>query len=60
MSLESPTSKSELRKALDELVVNAYQNGVIVDNGGYELCHSDQSVPNWDVSIIRLEESDST
>lgn len=60
MSIDSPTSKSELREALDELVVNAYQNGVTVDNGGYELCHPDQSVPDWDVTIIRLAKPDTT
>lgn len=55
MSVDSPTSKSELREALDDLVQNAYQNGVKVDNGGYELRHSEESVPDWDLTIIRLE-----
>lgn len=58
MSLDSPTSKSELRKALDELVVNAYQNGVTVDDSGYGLCYSEEPVPDWDVTIIRIEKSD--
>lgn len=55
MSLDSPTSKSELEEALDELAQNAYQNGVKLDNGAYELRHSDQSVPDWDVTITRLK-----
>lgn len=55
MTLDSPTSKSELEDALDAIVQKAYQNGVVVDNGGYDLRHSEQSVPDWDLKIMRLK-----
>jgi hypothetical protein len=55
VSLASPESKSELQDALDELLQNAYQNGVTIDNGGYDLRHSNDSMPNWEVTIFRLE-----
>lgn len=55
MALESPTSKVELEEALDALVQRAYQNDVNVDNGGYELIHKEDTMPDWDLTIIRLE-----
>lgn len=55
MEITSPTSKGELEAALGELVQNAYQNGVTVDNGGYELIHEDLDIPDWDLTIIRME-----
>lgn len=55
MVLDSPTSKAELEKALDVLVQKAYHNGVEVDNGGYDLLHHESTIPDWDLTIIRLE-----
>lgn len=55
MSLNSPTSKAELEAALDALVQKAFENDVEVDNGGYDLIHQDSKVPNWDLTIIRME-----
>lgn len=55
MTLDSPTSKAELEAALDELIQTAFSNGVHVGNGGYELTHEDNSVPDWDLTIIRME-----
>lgn len=55
MVLDSPTSKAELEEALDALVQNAYRNGVEVDNGGYHLLHHESPIPDWDLTIIRLE-----
>jgi hypothetical protein len=46
-----PTSKAELRDALDELVLAAYANGVEVDDGAYALRHDDPGVPDWEVLI---------
>lgn len=51
---DSPASKEELEEALDALVQSAYRNGVRVDNGGYELVHPDQTVPDWDLTIVRM------
>lgn len=55
MTLNSPTSKAELEEALDKLVKAAYRNGVDVDNGGYDLRHHETTVPDWDLTIIRME-----
>lgn len=55
MSLESPVSKAELGEALDRLVQRAHRNGVDVGNGGYDLVHQDADVPDWDLTIIRME-----
>lgn len=55
MALDSPTSKAELEVALDELIQRAFKNGVHVGNGGYELIHDDTSVPDWDLTIVRME-----
>lgn len=54
MALDSPTSKAELEAALDELVLRAHGNGVHVGNGGYELLHDDQTIPDWDLTIVRM------
>lgn len=54
MTLDSPTSKAELEEALEVLTRKAYQNGVEVGNGGYDLRHQEPTVPDWDLTIIRL------
>lgn len=53
--VDSPASKAELKDALDMLVQEAYYNGVEVDNGGYELIHQESTIPDWDLTIIRME-----
>lgn len=55
LNFDSPTSKAEFEDALDVLVREAYQNGVEVDNGGYELLHQESAIPDWDLTIIRME-----
>lgn len=55
MVLDSPTSKAELEEALDVLIQEAYRNGVEVDNGGYYLFHQEPAIPDWDLTIIRME-----
>ncbi|GAA1341849.1 hypothetical protein GCM10009647_085790 [Streptomyces sanglieri] len=55
MSKWSPSTKDELEESLDELVQRAYQNGVSVSDCGYELLHNDESIPDWDLKIIRLK-----
>lgn len=54
MTVPSPTSKAELEAALDELVLSAHRNGVHVGNGGYELLHDDNTLPDWDLTIVRM------
>jgi len=54
MSDESgPTTRAELRSALDRIILRAHTNGVDVDNGGFPLRHDDPTVPDWDVHITR-------
>lgn len=55
MVLDSPTSKQELENALDVLVRNAHLNGVTVGNGSYELIHEEKPIPDWELTIIRME-----
>ena len=56
MSEWSPRTKAELEESLDELVRRAHQNGVSVSDCGYELLHTDESRPDWDLTIIRLKQ----
>ncbi|WP_255149112.1 hypothetical protein [Halorarius halobius] len=54
MSTDSePVTKEELRTALDELILVAYENGVDVDNGGYALRHEDPELPDWEVVVTK-------
>lgn len=53
----SPTTKEELREALDRLVLSAYENGVDVDDGGYPLNHADPAIPDWDIHITRVKKN---
>lgn len=55
MAVNSPTSKADLEDALDVLLQQAYRNGVNVDNGGYALVHEDDTIPDWDLTVIRME-----
>lgn len=55
MVFDSSTSKAELEEALEVLFQEAFQNGVQVDNGGYDLCHEESTIPDWDLTIIRME-----
>lgn len=55
MALDSPATKVELEEALDALVQRAYRNGVRVANGGYALTHEEKTMPDWDLTIIRME-----
>lgn len=54
LDIDSPTSKAELEDAFDVLVKEAHDNGVDVDNGGYELIHQEPAIPDWDLTIIRM------
>lgn len=54
---QDPTTKRELQQAMDNLVLRALENGVPIDNGGYELRHDDD-VPDFELMIFRLEKSD--
>jgi len=53
-------TKEELRSAFDELITQAYHNGVVVDNGGDELRHADPKIPDWEVHITRTAEKNWT
>lgn len=53
----SPESHDEFEEALDTLIQRAYQNGVTVADGGYDLRHSNPEVPDWEVLIVRLSGS---
>lgn len=49
-----PTTKSELKVEIEKLLLQAYFNGVDVDNGGYPFYHEDPEVPNWDLHLTRV------
>jgi hypothetical protein len=53
---QDPTSKREFQEAMDDLILRALENGVPIDNGGYELRH-DAEVPDLEVMIFRLKKS---
>ncbi len=55
MSEWSPRTKAELEGSLNELVRRAHQNGVSVSDCGYELFDNDESMPDWDLEIIRMK-----
>ena len=54
-SIVEPTSDEELREALETLVQNAYQNGVLTDDSSYSLVYEDSDIPDWDVLMTRVE-----
>jgi hypothetical protein len=48
-----PTSQAEFEIALNELVVQAYQNGLSFDNGGFVLEQTSEDVPDMEVIFYR-------
>jgi hypothetical protein len=42
---------------MDNLILRALENGVPIDNGGYELRHDDD-IPDFELMFFRLEKSD--
>lgn len=57
MSGQDPTTKREFQQAMDNLILRAPENGVPIDNEGYELRH-DADTPDFEVMVFRLEKSD--
>lgn len=47
-------SEAEFRSKLDELLINAHNSGLEINNQSYALRHQDPDVPDWDVIISRL------
>lgn len=54
MTVDSPTSKAELREALAVLIQQSYQNDVAIE-GGYELRSPEKTMPDWECVCIRLQ-----
>lgn len=57
MSKSGPSSKDEFEEALDELIAQAYQNGVKFDNGGHVFQYSSEELPDIEIMFYRLSES---
>lgn len=57
MVVDGPTSKQEFELALDKVIVQAYRNGVSLDNGGYILRHNSSDIPDLELMIYRLAET---
>ena len=49
-----PTTKNELRVEIEKLLLQAHNNGVDLDNGGYAFHHEDPEVPDWDLHLTRV------
>lgn len=56
LSVREPATKPELTDALDAVVQAAYENGVNVADGAYELSH-EGSIPTWEVQITRMADT---
>lgn len=56
MPEQDPTTKREFQEAMDNLILRALENGVPIDNGGYELRH-DAETRDLEVMIFRLKKS---
>jgi hypothetical protein len=54
MPEQDPTTKREFQEAMDDLILRALENGVPIDNGGYELRH-DGETRDLEVMIFRLK-----
>jgi len=53
----NPETQEELLDALDTLLVQADQNGVLInDVTPFLLTHDDIDTPNWEVMISRLQD----
>lgn len=50
-------SEAEFKKKLDNLIVQACQNGVEVNNQSHVLRHSSEKVPDMEVSFHSLAEN---
>lgn len=59
MSGTGPTSEQEFKRALEDLIIQAAQNNVHIDDGGYEFKHENAEIPDVEVLIVRLAESHS-
>lgn len=51
------TDESGFNDRLRELLIRAHKNDVDVE-GGWECRNHDDSVPDWDVDVITLEDND--
>ena len=50
----SPATPEALEEALDNLLSQAYENGVEIDDHTFELRHGDAPAPDWEILIVRL------
>ncbi|QLG29866.1 hypothetical protein HUG10_19850 (plasmid) [Halorarum halophilum] len=47
-------TKHQLEEALDTIIQSAYENGVNVNDMGYDLRHDDVERMDWEVRIVQL------
>ncbi len=55
MRRQGPTTKEELRQSLDEIIQQAYNNGVDLNDGAYPLQHDDQDTPDFELMLFQLK-----
>lgn len=55
MGGQEPTTKEELRQALDKIIQQAYTNDVNLNDGAYPLHHDDPDLPDFELMLFRLK-----
>jgi hypothetical protein len=55
MNGAGPTTKEELRQSLDRTILQAYENGVNLENGAYQLRHDGSNIPDWELMVFLLK-----
>lgn len=55
MDATGSTMKEELRQSLDEIIVQAHENGVDIEDGAYHFQHDDPDIPDWEIILILLQ-----
>lgn len=55
MRRQGPATKEELRQSLDEIIQQAYNNGVDLNDGAYPLQHDDPDTPDFELMLFQLK-----
>lgn len=50
----TPTTRTELHAAMDDLLSEAHENGVAVHNHSYPLRHNNPKLPDWEVIVTQV------
>lgn len=60
MAGPGPANKQEFKRALDELIMQAYRNGIPLDNQAFALGHDNSDIPDVEFMIFHLAPSSET